>query len=226
MQVTEELRPELLGPLLCDLAREPCGHSWQPALVGAADRFAAFRALLRAERPSRYFTVFDEEHGAIAIGAVSDRVCPDVPCDGFPVIGRAFVRPAYRGRSVYSALLTHRVRFLQARFEDRLRGLHLGTASEAVEHCFRERFPDRVVHVGNEDLGPAGRVRALLALSSGFMGTLCRELDCDAPGLRARLENGPPLPGHSPLESVRELQAFLGSLRLVESPIPETAHAP
>jgi len=166
LQVTSECRRSLLEPLLWELREEKCGHLWQPALAAASrcESFAVFEREVRTGRPTTVFTYFMGDE-AIAVATISARISKDSPEDGIPVLGRGYVRPKYRGQSVYGLVLRHRLELCRARWGSRLLGVHLGTSSPRVELVFRALFPNRVIELGVEDLGAAGLVSALLGLT-------------------------------------------------------------
>jgi GNAT superfamily N-acetyltransferase len=173
IEVTDTLSRELLTPLLLELREEPCPHSWQPVLAKLPpdDAFDAFERIVANGRPGRVFTYYREtEDGCepLALGVVSDAVTKGFPFEGIPVVGRAFVRPAYRRQLLYPAILAHRLEYCRTRWTGGLLAIHLGTASASIERSFRRLHHGRVVCLGDEDLGEAGHVRALLGITSGL----------------------------------------------------------
>jgi len=173
LHVTTDWHPPLLEPLLAELRCEPCAHLWQEQLA-AAPSSESYRVFVRAVtegRPSTVFTYYllrDGGSEAAAIGAISPRVTADTPEDGFPVLGRTYVRPGYRRNSVYTHVLRHRLSLCMQQWGDRLMGVHMGTSSPRVEATFRANFQGRVIRLGEEDLGFAGTVVALLGLTEEF----------------------------------------------------------
>lgn len=199
IQVTDRLSRELLTPLLGELREEFCAHSWQPVLAGApaAAAFDTFERMIAADRPGRVFTYYrDTGRGpeALGVGVVSDGVAKGFPVEGLPVVGRAFVRPAHRRRALYPAFLRHRLDYCRSRWGDRLMAVHLGTASARVERSFRDLHAGRVVYLGDEDLGAAGPVRALLGLhppfEAGLRQPMRAELRQDQVAVLAYLSEG------------------------------------
>jgi hypothetical protein len=173
VRATDELREDLLVPILRELREEPCAHSWQPLLAATPKSaiFDRFLHILESGRPARVFTYFASIAGRdepLAIGVVSDRVSSAFPEDGLPVLGRAYVRPAYRGGAIYTTVLRHRLDYCVAKWDSRLMAIHLGSASPQVEHALRKYHKGRVVYLGDEDLGRLGSVRAFLALTERF----------------------------------------------------------
>ncbi len=173
IHVTSECRRDLLEPLLWQLREERCAHLWQPSLAGAPseDSYRIFQLLLSAGRPCRLFTYYVCRGGrdeALAVGTISPRLARYLPEDGILVLGRTYVRQEYRGRSVYAQVLRHRLAECVSAMGSRLLGVHIGTSSSRIETVFRSSFPGRVVHIGNEDLGEAGVVAALIGLTSEF----------------------------------------------------------
>ncbi len=173
IEITDTLCRDLLVPLLLELRDEPCGHSWQPLLAKAApaDCFAVFETIVAGGRPGRVFTYYRSTPAGretLALGCVSDRVTKTFPFDGLPVVGRAFVRRAYRSNKLHPAILAHRLDYCRCRWGDELMAIHLGTAAPVVERSLRSLHAGRVVYLGDEDLGEAGSVRALLALVERF----------------------------------------------------------
>jgi hypothetical protein len=173
LRVTSEWRRPLLEPLLWRLREEKCGHQWQPALAAApaSESFQVFEREVTGGRPSTVFTYYlprDGHDEPVAFAMMSPRVAKDLPEDGIPVLGRAYVRPGYRGRSVYPLVLRHRLDLCRRRWGRRLLGVHIGTSSPRVETVFRASFPGRTVRLGDEDLGDAGVVTALIGLTAEF----------------------------------------------------------
>ncbi|HEU0086831.1 MAG TPA: hypothetical protein VFQ77_04165 [Pseudonocardiaceae bacterium] len=173
LRVTSEWRRSLLEPVLWRLREETCGHLWQPALAAApaSESFHVFVREVTGGRPSTVFTYYLSRDGRdepVAVATLSPRVSKDSPEDGIPVLGRAYVRPEYRGRSVYALVLGHRLDLCRRRWGRRLLGVHIGTSSVRVETVFRASFPGRTIRLGEEDLGDAGVVTALIGLTAEF----------------------------------------------------------
>lgn len=171
LQVTSECRRSLLEPLLLQLREERCAHLWQPVLasVPPTQSYSAFQGALAEGRPCTVFTYYLSRNGreeAVAVGTASARVARYLPEDGISVLGRTYVRPQYRGHSVYAHLLRHRLNHCANDLGQRLLGVHLGTSSARVEAVFRSCFPGRVIRIGDEDLGESGVVSALLGLTA------------------------------------------------------------
>lgn len=173
LRVTSEWRRPLLEPLLWQLREEKCGHQWQPALAAAptSESFQVFARQVADSRPTTVFTYYlsrDGRDDPVAVATISPRVARDSPEDGIPVLGRVYVRPEYRGRSVYGLVLRYRLDLCQRRWGRRLLGVHFGTSSSRVETVFRASFPGRTIRLGDEDLGDAGVVTALIGLTAEF----------------------------------------------------------
>lgn len=148
----------------------PVSAIWQPMLAAfpAADAYRVFLRALEEGRPSTVYTYYLEAEGrpeAVAVGTISPRVARYLPEDGIPVLGRSYVRQEYRGRGVYASMLQHRLQQCVNEFGRHLLGVHMGTSSRRVETVFRTIFPGRVIRIGNEDLGNAGVVAALLGMT-------------------------------------------------------------
>lgn len=173
LQVTSDWLPSLLEPLLLELREERCAHSWQPALAAEPAHAAVgvLERLVASGRPSTVFTYFESAGGrdeAVAVATMSPRVARGSPEDGIPVLGRAYVRPRFRSRSVYTQVLRHRLSLCVQRWGTRLLGVHMGTSMPRVEAVFRASFSGRVITLGQEDLGRAGTVVALMGLTAEF----------------------------------------------------------
>ncbi len=171
--VTSEWRRPLLEPLLWQLRERKCGHLWQPALAAAptSESFRVFEQQVTDGRPTTVYTYYVSQDGhdvAVAVATISPRVASDSPEDGIPVLGRVYVRSEYRGQSVYQMVLRHRLDLCRKLWGERLLGVHIGTSSSKVETVFRTSFPGRTIRLGDEDLGDAGVVTALLGLTSEF----------------------------------------------------------
>lgn len=173
LQVTSECRRALLEPLLWQLREENCAHLWQPTLAAApaAESYNIFQRLVAVGRPCMvlcYYVCHDGCDEAVAVGTISPRVARYLPEDGIPVLGRTYVHRRYRGRSVYAQILRHRLAQCVEELGHRMLGVHIGTSSRRVEAVFRDNFPGRVIRIGDEDLGEAGVVAALLGLTEEF----------------------------------------------------------
>lgn len=177
---TTSAPPELLDPLLDELVAEPCGHSWRGLLEDLGELRGAERleALLRAARAHRPFTlyVYVCAGQAIAIGTVADRVTAAFPHDGFPVVARCYIHPAWRGRGLYPHLVRHRLGVCRARWGERLEAVHLGAADSTVLATIEGlRVEPSFVYVGDEELRVAGEpwtVKDFLAPTEGFLRKL------------------------------------------------------
>lgn len=173
LRVTPQWRRSLLEPLLWELRAEKCAHLWQPPLAAApqAEAFEVFERMVRGGRPSTVFTYYLSHEGRdnpVAMAVISPRVSVDSPEDGIPVLGRTYVHPALRGRSIYAQVLRHRLALCQQQWGLGLFGVHIGTSSPRVEQVFRASFPGRTIRLGDEDLGDAGVVVALMGLTREF----------------------------------------------------------
>jgi len=171
--VTSEWRRPLLEPLLWQLRERRCGHLWQPALAAAptSESFRVFERQVTEGRPTTVYTYYVSHDGhddPVAVATISPRVAKDSPEDGIPVLGRVYVRPEYRGQSVYRLVLRHRLDLCRRLWGQRLLGVHIGTSSSRVETVFRMSFPGRTIRLGDEDLGDAGVVTALIGLTAEF----------------------------------------------------------
>lgn len=190
----------LLSPLLAELRRDDCVHSWRQRLpkYGHIDS-ASVVGLLEAEKVRRPTTTFayvaisddDSEH-VVAAGTISDRVRSGFNYDAFPVLARCFIREAYRGHGLYRAILRHRYDACFRAWGDRLAAIHLGSAEPAVwavamkDSAFQSPF----VHIGDEELEVADAihpVRDFLAFGPHYVKRLLAQVDeaGDGPCVRA-----------------------------------------
>lgn len=198
VQAVPEPDPATLVPLLSDLAAEECCHTWRtwlPRVRGGSDAERAAR-VLHQERVTRPTTVWayvaDTPVGrrTLGVATLSSRVRDDFPHEGFPVLARAYIRPAHRGRGLYPHMLRHRLARCQARWGWRLQAVHIGATGGPVDRVVaRTDLPLRFVHVGDEDLRIAGRVwrvRDHVAFTHTFM----RSVPAAPPGLRTFLREG------------------------------------
>jgi hypothetical protein len=141
--------------------------------------FDTLKRILAHGRPTRVFTYFRRDGAgahAVAVATVSDRVTRDFPFDGMPVLARAYIRPADRKQGLYAVMLRHRLGYCAGRWGKSLRAIHLGTASPAIERSLRRSHDGLVAFLGNENLGEAGYVRALLALTESYLEQLSGRL--------------------------------------------------
>jgi GNAT superfamily N-acetyltransferase len=190
----------LLSPLLAELRRDDCVHSWRQRLpkYGHIDS-ASVVGLLEAEKVRRPTTTFayvaisddDSEH-VVAAGTISDRVRSGFNYDAFPVLARCFIREAYRGHGLYRAILRHRYDACFRAWGDRLAAIHLGSAEPAVWAVAMKdsAFPSPFVHIGDEELEVADAihpVRDFLAFGPHYVKRLLAQVDeaGDGPCVRA-----------------------------------------
>ncbi len=224
-----EAEPSALGPLLGRLAAERCGHTWRTWLErlpgeDPTARVAAVLARERTLRPTEVWTYSAVRHGVatpVAVATVSARIRVDFPHDGYPVLARAYVAPAARGKGLYRCMVAHRLERCRQRYGDRLMAVHLGAADRPVERALGHvDLGLRFVHVGDEQLPVAGRpwtVRDFVAFTRHFHA----RIPADLPDLRAFVEQGtsalgwgalrPRLVGH-PAPVVRELVDLLDTM--------------
>ncbi len=188
---TPEPNAEQLGPILDELAHDSCVHSWQGHLALAQDKDVAHRvqALLDADRAQRPTTVFaylgitpTNEVIPVGVAAVAERIRSDFPFEGFPVIARAYICHAYRGRGLYPSLVRHRLDYCVQEWGDRLRGVHLGSADPAVWQTAARGpfFSAPFLFIGTEDLrvgDKVHRVKDFLSMTPSFLGDLNEGLD-------------------------------------------------
>jgi len=188
----------LLPPLLAELRRDDCVHSWRQRLPswGNIDS-ASVVGLLEAEKVRRPTTTFayvgiDHDGGehVVAAGAISDRVRSDFAYDAFPVLARCYLREAYRGHGLYQAILHHRYQACFELWGDRLAAIHLGSAEPSVWHV-ATTHPDLhapFVHVGDEDLEVADAVhpvRDFLAFCPNYVVRLLAQVEDAGPSAAA-----------------------------------------
>ena len=180
----------LLPPLLAELRRDDCVHSWRQRLPswGHIDS-ASVVGLLEAEKVRRPTTTLayvgvDHDGGehVVAAGAISDRVRSDFAYDAFPVLARCYLREAYRGHGLYRAILHHRYQACFELWGDRLAAIHLGSAEPSVWHVAttHPEFHATFVHVGDEDLEVADAVypvRDFLAFCPNYVVRLLAQVE-------------------------------------------------
>ncbi|MCW5236868.1 hypothetical protein [Verminephrobacter eiseniae] len=145
----------------------------------------------------------------------------DSPEDGIPVLGRTYVHPAFRGRLVYAQVLRHRLALCQQQWGLGLFGVHIGTSSPRVEHVFRASFPGRTIRLGDEDIGDAGVVVALIGLTREFDRQLSlpvpTHLAADHQVARMYLTHGgDAMPVAEALSAVRALAGCQAAYRLLD----------
>jgi hypothetical protein len=180
----------LLPPLLAELRRDDCVHSWRQRLPswGHIDS-ASVVGLLEAEKVRRPTTTYayvgvDHDGGehVVAAGTISDRVRSDFAYDAFPVLARCYLREGYRGHGLYQAILGHRYQACFELWGDRLAAIHLGSAEPSVWHvaATHPAFHAPFVHVGDEDLEVADAlhpVRDFLAFCPNYVVRLLAQVE-------------------------------------------------
>ncbi|HET6583297.1 MAG TPA: hypothetical protein VFG69_07615 [Nannocystaceae bacterium] len=166
----EGLDTDALLLLLHELRDEDCGHSWKRhADTSGSITNARVEGLIAAEnelRPTRFFTYYlatGVRHDVVGIGTIAECVHRGSGVTGFPVIARCYVRPAFRGRGFYRAILEHRIARCTAIHGARLRGIHLGTNHPSVARTVAS------VRVGPGPFVAVGRERLVLPQATTFV---------------------------------------------------------
>jgi len=96
---------------------------------------ASFLEQLESDRATTLFTytaVQGEVREPLAVAAISPRVSPDFPHEGFPVLARCFLREFARGLGLYPVLVQHRLRRCEQHFGEDLCAVHIGAARDPV----------------------------------------------------------------------------------------------
>lgn len=186
----------VLEIFLSELSVEDCGHSWRNFLseksVGDGTENVVER-LHRALtiRPTALFvymaTRLDGAEEAVALATISDRVNRTFQHEGFPVLARCFIRPAFRGLGLYPHLVRHRLGLCRSYWGERLRAIHLGAANTNVLASLKQisEWDNGLTHVGDEMLQVAERsyqVVDLLALTNPYRSALIDTLPRSSPG--------------------------------------------
>ncbi|HVH40871.1 MAG TPA: hypothetical protein VM925_00965 [Labilithrix sp.] len=202
LSVSTAVAPEWIASVLGDLASCSAAHTWSryASPVDPEELLAKEREL----RPTTFFAYFAEtskaERELVAVATVADRLNHDFPYDGWPVLARCVIRPAFQGQSLYRRILEHRIRYCEARWGDGLRAIHLGTGDERVRNVARRAG---FVQVGEEELACGKRVSALFR----FSPTLSAELGEAVERRKARASSG--TSRHPAARSVRQMQALV-----------------
>lgn len=153
-----------LGRLLMTVGSEDCAHSWRNVPLGARPTLDALVDWENRRRPTRLMFFYSKrgwDVRFVAAATVAEKLTHDFPYDGFPVLGRCYVMPEFRGLGLYRRILGHRLAFCQDRFGDKLRAVHLGTRDARISHAVSRssgRGWPRFVHLGQEELHVAGDV--------------------------------------------------------------------
>lgn len=231
-----------LPPLLDELRHEPCVHSWRHRLpsYGVLDAASAV-GLLEAEnirRPTLTFAyVATGEAGrevVVAAATISDRVAAGFPYPSFPVLARCYIRPRFRGRGLYRAILRHRFETCIQRWGESLCAIHLGSADPAVWSVAVTQggFDPPFVHVGDEDLEVADAmypVKDLLAFAPAYVTRLLTQIAAagDGPAVHtlrehvvALVDHGLPGAGLEPVRRLSEAAAAQSGFDLLETGSP------
>lgn len=161
--------------VLQEIGAETCAHSWRTC----NPRWDA--ALLREwenqRRPTDiigYYGLLPGGRRRIAgVAAIAHAIDRQFPHLGFPVLARAFIRPAYRGRGLYGRLLDHRLSVCRRRWGPALRAIHMGSREPRVWQVIARARPGwpPFVHVGDEALVLRDQrhvVRDFVMFTTGF----------------------------------------------------------
>jgi len=193
LMVTSVVSESTLGPLLDELEREDCVHSWQGLLEAARETGSQSRvaALITAEqrvRPTTTFIYFalEPQGQTLPVGAatVAARIHADFPYEGFPVIARAYIARRFRGVGIYPFLVRHRIDYCVEEWGRRLRAVHLGSADPKVWRTVRSdfQFSAPFLHIGFENLKVGSHhhdVKDFLSLGGRFRTRLLEEASED-----------------------------------------------
>jgi GNAT superfamily N-acetyltransferase len=93
------------------------------------------------------------EYEFLGAGAVRNKLTRDYENDAFPVISRAVVAPAHRGKGLGSLLVEHRLKAVQRIFSTISKAIHFGTESDKMLHAFRKAARElnlTFVYIGDE----------------------------------------------------------------------------
>jgi GNAT superfamily N-acetyltransferase len=173
--------------LLEALRAEGAAHSWRQHLPArGALRPADVERLLESERrrrPTTFYWFSGVRAGRacelFGVATVADRIRADFPFEGFPVLARSYVAPAFRARGLYAHLLRYRAERCRARLGAALRGIHFGTAEPRVLRVARRHLPFPLTCLGEELMplpeGPR-RVADFLAFEPSYVARLRSEL--------------------------------------------------
>jgi GNAT superfamily N-acetyltransferase len=187
VHVTTDVDPQAAAELLCSLSTEDSTHSWRKLLPDTGVSARDVEHLLEHEqrhRPTTFYWFYSTQAGGAAelfgVATLADRISASFPIEGFPVIARSYIRPAYRGRGLYSHLARHRVKECRARFGGELRGIHFGTNEPSVLNANRRQMPTMPICLGEELITlPEGQrhVSCYMSLVPRYLEQLRGELE-------------------------------------------------
>ena len=112
---------------------------------------------LRRSHITTYVGIQDgpgDDYIFLAAGAIRDKLTSDYQNEEFPVVSRAIVAPAYRGKGLGSLIVEHRFKAVLKYFSKPPKAIHFGTESEKILHSIKkvEREENlKYVYIGNEE---------------------------------------------------------------------------
>jgi GNAT superfamily N-acetyltransferase len=110
----------------------------------------------RTARGSHIITYVGKNSGDyefLAAGAIRDKLTTDYHNPEYPVVSRAIVAPAHRGKGLGSLIVEHRFKAVLRFFGARPKAIHFGTESEKILHAIKKVEQDeglKYVHIGYE----------------------------------------------------------------------------
>jgi len=94
-----------------------------------------------------------EEYHFLAAGAVRNKLTPTYENNAFPVVSRAVVAPAHRGKGLGTVIVQHRMMAVLSYFSAHPKAIHFATESPQIFsaiHSVEPLLGAPFVHIGNE----------------------------------------------------------------------------
>ena len=173
---SESIEPGDLRFLLEGLAKEDCAHSWKNFDPdGSLDELRAWENRLRPTKIFFFYLKHSNEIRLVAASVVADRLTRDFPHLGFPVLGRCYIMPEFRGQGFYRPILRYRLEYCKKQLGDELKAIHMGANDERISRVLRNHrlsgWPT-FIHLGVEELRiaeQAKRVDAYMLLVPEYL---------------------------------------------------------
>jgi hypothetical protein len=144
--------------LLTELQDDDSIHPWKSlSLNSPVDLYKKLLNFENHKRPTEIFFYYSVNAGGgqelLGVGTVARKIRHDFPHEGYPLVGRCYVREKFRNFRIYYPMLQHRFEYCQRLFGDRLRAVYFGSPNARIYNVIkRDIFGIPLLYVGDEEL--------------------------------------------------------------------------
>jgi GNAT superfamily N-acetyltransferase len=106
----------------------------------------------------------DVNYEFLAAGAIRNKLTREYEDEQYPVISRAVVAPAFRGKGLGSLLVEHRLSAVQKMFSKKPKAIHFATESSKMLHAFTKAAAElglTFVYIGDEQYETAAGIHTV-----------------------------------------------------------------